>query len=346
MTFDPAPLLSQKRFQAPEHWEWSFTTLRGISIRYGMPRSRAEYKAVIVIWGGLGDFGEQYFEFAHDVLSHNMKPVIIDLPGQGGSGRYLTNPHKRHSAGFDEMIEDLFTLISESILSTAVDAHDNHKRLPMILFSHSMGGHVALRFLKEHNLTRKGEPIFSAAALTAPMIGIRVIENLPALVARIAVAGLSLFPSNYVPQGSDWYEDYRDRPGFKGIFSSDPDRSQIQKAFFISPESQNLKTGSPTNKWLKDAYSSCLQLQNPNYLKTIETPLLIAIAGQDQLVSNTAIRKAASFLKNAEIMELPGAQHEIIMEADAYRQPFIDRFFTFIAENVLNNANEGKKFIT
>lgn len=345
MSDDPHTLLSQPRFQPPEHWDWNYRTLSGLKIRYGLPRSRKTYSAVAVIIGGLGDFGEQYFELAHDLLQHDIKPVIIDLPGQGGSGRYLDNPHKRHSAGFDELLKDLNILIDEIAHSTAIDAEDNHKRLPILLIAHSMGGHLALRYLSEYGKTSRGESVVTAALLSAPMIEIRIISQLPKILAVPFVKLLGLMPTAYVPGGQDWSENYRDRRTLRGIFSSDEDRAKLQRAFFSHPDHSHLAIGSPTNKWLGDAVASCSVLRRNGYLERIETPVLIGLAGDDKLVSNLAIMAAASRLKHCELLQLEGAQHEILMEQDKYRSAFLDRFFTFIEKNVFNKPDKGKRFI-
>lgn len=339
------PLLCQDRFQPPPHWDWNFRELSGIKIRYGLPRSRKTYNAVVLILGGLGDFGEQYFELANDLEKRDIKPVIIDLPGQGGSGRYLKNHHKRHSAGFDILIKDLHTLIDEVVLSAAIDAENNHMRLPMILLAHSLGGHIALRYLAEYNKNTKGQNIFSAAAVTAPMIKIKAIEKLGSFLATPILSFLKLFPTSYVPGGCNWTEHYRERAGLKGIFTSDEHRAAIQKAFFTHPEYTHLTIGSPTNKWLADAIKSCKKIDKKGYLEAIQIPTLIALADQDQLVSNIAIRSAASRINSCELLEIEGAQHEILMEQDKYRSTFIDRFFTFIENNVLNKPENGKTFV-
>ena len=71
----------------------------------------------------------------------------------------------------------------------------------------------------------------------------------------------------------------------------------------------------------------------------------MAIAGQDALVSNDAIRNAAKHLPHAKLLEIPEAFHEILMESDIYRQQFLDCFFTFINENVLMKPDNGKLYI-
>jgi lysophospholipase len=339
-------LLSQRRFQAPENWDWGYRAFEDIKIRYGLSRSRKNYKAVAVIIGGLGDFGEQYFELANELESQNIKPIIIDPPGQGGSSRYLPKmPMRRHSLGFDIALSQLHTVIDEIVLSAAVDIDDNHKRLPIFLIAHSMGGHLSLRYLAEYNLSSRGTKIFSAALLSAPMLGIQAVNRFPAALRYPLLRTLALNPTAYVPGGCDWYDGYRERLGFKGIFSSDPERYEIQRCYFTHPDYQFLVTGSPTTKWLLDAYTSCKKIETLGYLEKIETPILIGVAGQDKLVDNKSIHNAGNRLKASKIIDIPNCQHEILMEANTYREPFLHAFFTFIKDNVLNKDDNSKSYI-
>ncbi len=345
MDNNPSNLLQQKRFQPPEGWDWSFRTLRGMKIRYGQVRTRKRYRAIVAMFEGLGDFGEQYFELAHDLDARGFKLVIIDPPGQGGSSRYLPNPHKRHCDGFDNMLADLHTIVDEIVLSAAVDPEDNHKRLPIILLAHSMGGHLALRYLSEYNRSSRGTKIFCAAAMTAPMVAIRAVENVPAFIRPFIAAYLRLIKTRYVFFGSDWFDGYRIGPNKDIIYSTDSERNQLQSAYYLNPEYQHLVVGSPTNKWLLDAIASCEQLKKNSYLEKIDIPVLAALAEQDLLVSNNAMKKAIARIPMGKLMEIQGAHHEILMETDAYRGVFLDRFFTFIEDNVLNKPDEGKTII-
>ncbi len=343
---DKQTLLSQPRFQPPKDWDWSYKTVDGMKIRYGLPRSRKSYDAVVTIIGGLGDFGEQYFELANELESRNIKPIIIDMPGQGGSSRYLPDmPMRRHSVSFDIALKQLHAVIDEIVLSAAIDMNDNHKRLPMILIAHSMGGHMALRYLSEYNRSTQGVTIFSAAALSAPMLGIQAINRFPFWLRTPILRLLSLSPTSYVPGGCDWFDGYRERPGFNGIFSSDPERYELQRAYFSNPDYKFLVTGSPTNKWLLDAYTSCNKIETEGYVEKIDIPVLIGVAGEDKLVDNTNIYKTFKRLKNSKILDIRHSQHEILMEADKYRLPFVQGFFTFIEENVLNKVDKGKTYI-
>lgn len=343
---DSTTLLSQTRFQPPQDWDWGFRNFDGIKIRYGLTRSRKPYDAVVTIIGGLGDFGEQYFELANECESNNLKPIIIDMPGQGGSSRYLPKtPMRRHSLGFDIALAQLHTVIDEIVLSAAIDVNNNHKRLPIFLIAHSMGGHMALRYLSEYNQSSRGEKIFSLALLSAPMLGIQAVNNFPTWLRLPILRFLALRPTSYVPGGCDWYDGYRERIGFKGIFSSDPERYEIQRAYFTHPDYKFLVTGSPTNKWLLDAYLSCQKIQTTGYLEKIDIPVLIGIAGEDRLVDNTYIIAASKRLSNVKIIDIPHSQHEIIMEDDKFRTQFLQEFFTFIKDNVLNKFDKSKTYI-
>lgn len=347
MKIDLATLLLQRRFRPPADWDWSYRTFDAtMKIRYGQARSRKTYDAVAVIIGGLGDFGEQYYELVNQLEDKNIKAIVIDLPGQGGSSRYIPDqPMKRHSQGFDLILSQLHTVIDEIVLSSAIDAMDNHKRLPCFLVAHSMGGHISLRYLAEYNTSSRGQYIFTAAILSAPMLGIQAVNRFKPLLRHTLLKLLSLRLTAFVPGGSPWYDGYRERTGFQGIFSSDHERYAIQRAYFTDPDHQFLATGSPTNKWLLDAYESCQILERKDYLEKIDIPILTGLAGSDRLVDNAAIIRNMKRLKRGELMEIPDAQHEIFMESDKFRGPFIERFFTFIEENVLNGSNKGKTYI-
>ena len=346
MKLDLKTLQKELRFNSPEGWDWSFRTFGTMKIRYGQIRSRHPYDAVAVIIGGLGDFGEQYFELTHELTAQNIKTIIIDMPGQGGSSRYIpTEPMKRHSEGFDITLTQLHELIDEVVLSAAIDIDDNHKRLPCILIAHSMGGHIALRYLAEYNKSSRGTNIFNAAIMTAPMLGIQAVNRVSRFLRYPILKLLSFVPTRFVPGGSHWFDGYRERHRLNGIFSSDPTRYEVQRAYFNDPDHQFLVIGSPTNQWLFDAYQSCKKIEKAGYLEKITIPVLIGLATEDRLVDNQAITRNAKRLVKGEVIEILGAQHEIFMESDKYRTPFVERFFTFITENVLNGPNKGKTFI-
>ncbi len=317
----PAPLQPalEARFLPPPGWRWHvFTNPHGRKIRFGTvaPESRVP-DAVVIVAPGLSEFGEKYFELAHDLIKRNLSLWVIDWQGQGLSDRHFKNtPHKRHASSFADDVADFHYFIMEYVKHSAV--HPDVGRIPLVLLGHSMGGHIGLRYLREHPDT------FACAAFSAPMLGIRDVRLVPAPL-RPLVTGLlnEVLGTSYVFGGADWRESARAHPG-QNIFSGDAVRDAVHNAWSLYDP--RLQVGSPTFRWLHEAVKSCAQLNKPEILKGIQTPILMALAEKDALVDNNAIRRAAKLLPHATLLELPACHHEILMETDALRNQFLQAF--------------------
>lgn len=316
----------ESRFLPPPGWRWHvFTNPQGRKIRFGTvaPESRVP-DAVVIVAPGLSEFGEKYFELAHDLIQRNLSLWVIDWQGQGLSDRHFKNtPHKRHSSGFAEDVADFHYFIMEYVKHSAV--HPDVGRIPLVLLGHSMGGHIGLRYLAEHPDT------FACAAFSAPMLGIRDVRIVPTPL-RPLITGLlkEAAGSSYVFGGSDWRENARANPGHN-IFSGDARRDTVHNAWSL--HDPRLQVGSPTFRWLHEAVKSCAYLNKASTLKGIKTPVLIALAEKDVLVDNNAIRRAAKLIPHATLLELAGAHHEIVMESDSIRNQFLSAF-----EQLLTNC--------
>lgn len=332
-------ILNEPRFQEPAGWRWHrFTTSGGYRLRYGSAYpANSIADAVVVILPGLRDFAEQYLELAHNLLERNLAVWVLDWHGQGDSDRYLPNRHKRHSAGFARDVRDLYELVDGYILPSAV--HPDVGRLPLVMLGHSMGAHLGLRFLHDCNFSNKGKQAFTVGAFSTPMFGMAELEALLPGAGWLLSRIMRIAPNAYVPHGQDWQPGFRELPFRSGRYTHDPQRIQLQDAWFT--KNPALQIGSPTTRWLYEAAVSCHAINKPAYLKAITVPLLIAKAGEDQIVSNRMIDRAVKLLPDVQTIEIPGAKHEILMEADEYRQVFLDHFFTFVEENVLKKSDRG-----
>ncbi len=319
MTHTTSLPVLESRFLPPQGWRWHvFTTPQGRKIRFGTvaPESRIP-DAVVIVAPGLSEFGEKYFELAHDLLQRNLSLWVMDWQGQGLSDRHMKiTPHKRHSSGFEDDVEDFHYFIMEYVKHSAV--HPDVGRIPLVLLGHSMGGHIGLRYLQAHPDT------FVCAAFSAPMLGLHDLRLIPAPL-RPLITGLlnEAMSTSYVFGGSDWRESARQNPG-QNIFSSDPVRDRVHNAWSL--HDPRLQVGSPTFRWLHEAVKSCAFLHQASVLKGIETPIVIALAGKDALVDNKALRRAVRMLPHATLLELTESHHEILMEADPIRQRFLQAF--------------------
>ena len=329
--------LSEPRFAQPRDWRWhSFKSSSGHKIRFGsvFPKDKIP-DAVIVCLPGFREFSEKYFELAHDMLSRNFGFWIMDWAGQGLSDRYLDDPNKVHSLGVPQHVKDLKQFLFDYVKPAAV--HPDVGRLPVIFIGHSMGGHIGLRYLHDNQ-----ENFVRAAAFTAPLIRIQQFESYPSFISGIFATCIRLLSKSYIPGGEKMSELLRDVPPGTGLYSSDPVRDQLQKAWMN--EVPGLKVKGPTYRWLAEILRSCNVLDKKSYLQKIKTPVLITTAGKDVIVSSQAIVELAKKLPECEIIDLPDARHEILMEQDDIRSLFLSNFDDFMQRHILTKQDRLKKF--
>lgn len=316
----------EERFLMPPGWRWHvFKNPQGRQMRFGTVAPASHIPdAVVIGLQGMGEFTEKYFELAHDLLKRNLSFWMIDWQGQGKSYRHLKDPHKRHSGGFDEDLADLHYFIMEYVKHSAV--HPDVGRIPLVMLGHSMGANLGLHYLKEH------PEMFSCAAFSAPMMGICALKGLPNwLAATLTAAFQEAFDHAYVGFGEKrWRPGMRDDPR-NDIHSSDPVRKTVHNAWCL--HDPGLQVGNVTYGWVREAYLSCKKLQNPGYLSEIQTPCLFAIGGKEKLVDNGIARNLIRNMPHAELLELPEAKHEILMERDDMRDRFLAAFDHLLQAN-------------
>lgn len=331
------PVQSEERFSIPPGWRWHEFTRDGRKIRFGTASPKDSIPdAVVVCLPGLGEFGEKYFETARACLNMNLAFWVIDWMGQGKSGRYLKNPHKRHSTGFQADVEDLHYFIAEYIRHSSV--HPDRGRIPMAMLAHSMGANIGLNYLAQH------PGAFECAAFTAPMFGIRRLERLTRWLSLPATAFMRMIAGGkYLcgEGGANWDPKFRPIAGPNAL-SSDPQRVRLHTDWQESDPA--LRLGNITYGWIYHAYRSCLRLENKEILSRVNTPCLIALAGNEPLTDNEKARKTAAALPQSQTLDLPASRHEILMERDEIRDLFLGRFYELVKENIINRPETLKPF--
>lgn len=324
----------EERFTRPDGFRFGSFEREGRKIRYGTAFPKDSLPdAVIVCLPGLSEPIEKYYETARDLLNQNFAVWIIDWMGQGGSGRYLDNPHKRHSVNFDEDVKDLHHLISEYVIHSSVIP--DRGRIPMAMLSHSLGGNIGMRYLQDH------DNIFECAGFSGPFYGIPGVSNLPdPVLLPLARVFKEIAGGKYAKGQKDWLPETRPHNPGEGQFSSDPVRDTLHTKWLdANPE---LQIGGVTYGWVYEALISCRKIRKS--APDIQTPSIIGLAGLDSIVHNGAIRKVHGLLPNAKLLEFQDAQHEIMMEKDHIRNEFFKEFYSLIRENILEKPETLKPF--
>ena len=318
MVMTPNTPALEERFTQPDGFEWrSFTRQSAHGARDIRVGLFAANKAVatVVILPGLSEFGEKYFEICRNLNAQRINVFVIDWFGQGKSGRYLEIPHKRHSYSFDEDLRDL-----DMMMNTFITPDNN---TPLVMLGHSMGGNIGLRYLDQH------PDIFKAAAFSAPFLGLRTAHMLPRFITKAILATMNkIAPRQYGPGQSRWRLELRENYG-SNIFSSDPIRDRLHNHWCETEP--KLQQGGVTWGWIYAAMQSCFAIERA--APSIKTPTLMGKAEKDEVVDNHAIDNVAQMM-GAQVMELNGARHEIFMEQDTIRQPFLDAVLDHIKTHI------------
>lgn len=324
-----------EQFLEPEGWRWHSFTREGREIRFGsvFPKERIP-DAVVICLPGLSEFGEKYFETARTCLDKNLAFWVLDWHGQGLSGRYLTDPQKRHCSRFDDDVEDLHHFYLEYVKHACV--HPDVGRIPVVMLAHSMGANIGMHYL------RKYPEIFECAAFSAPMFGLKALEKYSLELASYLAGAIQLFAGKRFAAGQKaWHSRARRFEG-NAALSNDPQRVQLHSAWF--EKHPKLQVGGVTYGWLYNALKACAAINRPSFCTDIKTPCFMALAGQETVVNNQDIRTVAQRLPMCDLLEFSAARHEILMERDAIRDIFFEKFYAMIKECIIERPETLRPF--
>lgn len=254
---------------------------------------------------GRGDFIEKYLE----VLAHwhdaEWNIAGFDWRGQGGSGRLLADPLICHQTSFDPLVTDFAKFVMEWQRATPP---------PHVIVAHSMGAHLTLRLLAEHDVA------IDAAVLSSPMIDIR-ITRVPRWTVRLATriaTALGLRERRIAR---------RDIGDVGGRMTSCPDR--LADKHWWKASHPAIASGAPSWGWIDAAFASIAHLADAT-LARIGTPVLLVATARDPVIDVAAVVHAARILPAAELDIVPGGGHEILREVDGRRLPVIARIDAFL----------------
>lgn len=266
----------------------------------------------MIFQAGRGDIFEKYLESLAEWHEAGWNLTGFDWRGQSGSGRMLTDPTVGHIDSFDIWVQDLADFVSEWRAQTPG---------PHILAAHSMGGHLAMRYLIDHR------PGLDGAVFSAPMLKV-VSKPLPEKVAAFVARMFVRF--GFAEQHA-WQEN--ERPSIPGssrqkLLTHDFERYSDENWWLR--EKPELKIGPPSWQWLVAAYQSSAQMFAKNTFEQVVTPVCIVGAKKDRLVNAKAIKIAADRLPNAQLMMHAFAAHEVLRERDDMRDIFMAEIATFL----------------
>lgn len=291
----------------------------GTKLRTSSWVSNSHSHAIVVLVNGHREYMEKQSEFISDFLEKGYALYAFDNRGQGLSDRILEDRSKSYAENFDFFSNDL-----KEIMSNLVMTDPRANELPIYLIGHSMGGHICLRYL--HDCSEKIDKVI----LMAPLIGFNFGKGLTDIIIKSVIycANWLGFKKSFA-FGQTNYLSKEKRLIKQKLLTHDDKRYAAEENIIKSnPE---LYVGGATFGWLKSALHSIHKINTPHYLDKISTPILVVMAGDDQVISNDAIQKLFSKHDSIKLVTIKGARHEIYRESNLYRDELwreIDDFLT------------------
>jgi lysophospholipase len=300
--------LIQEKWSAEDSWPLRKTQ---------WPAPQGKPRGSILFQTGRGDMIEKYLESCDHWWTQGWNVTAFDWRGQGGSGRFLADPHVGHVEDFGTWTADLAAFVRD---------WKTKQPGPHIVMGHSMGGHLVLRTLLEKTIS------VEAVVLISPMLGFE-----SPVVPVPWIAGLVSLLSRAAPQRLAWKKN--ERPSLPGTDRQKfltHDVLRYQDELWWQAEKPELVLGPPSLKWLAEAYRSTLWTAEPGRLEALNLPLLIIGAEGDRLVSPAAIRHFAARMPTAQLKMFDKmAAHEILREVDSVRGEALHLIDDFLDEVVI-----------
>lgn len=283
-------------------------TLDGITIRVARwPAPKGRRRGTVLVIQGRNEFIEKYFEAVSDLLKRGFAVVAFDWRGQGGSERLLPNGHC-HIESYADYDRDLDAVMRQIVLPDCPP--------PYFALAHSMGALACLR------AARDGRAPFERMVLMTPMLELSRAASPPMPVIRLITgAGLLAGLDGRAITAAPWRKWKTLEPVV------DPRMERTSAVLAIRP---GLRTGIPSIRWLHSAALAMKDAETAAFAAAVRIPSLMVIAGRDNVVDNAAIARLATDLRSAGHVVIPGAKHEILMEADVHREQLWAAFDAFI----------------
>ena len=295
-----------------------FRGVRDVEIAYLTIPNPASDVGVVVL-NGRTESLIKYKETAYDLWRQGYSVYLLDHRGQGLSGRLLPDPLKGHVVLFDDYVAD-FTTFMDTVVKPR-----RYRRLAIL--AHSMGGAIASLYLER----RQND--FAAAVLSAPMhepnTG-RISDDLACRAADLK----ALFGR------SEQYARRDAAPEAAGSFDAASSLTHSERRHAIATREYDAqpeaKLGGPTFGWVAQACQGAAKARRNAGL--IRTPVLLLQAGADTVVTPDGQREFCDDMNKAQagscrLEPIPGAYHELLVEADEYRNSAIEMALDFIREH-------------
>lgn len=310
---NPAPFMQLPGVDLPPAHAMWLRTVDDIRLRAVLwtPQAADDARGTVLLFPGRTEYCEKYDPVARELTAAGLHVLGIDWRGQGLSDRLLDDPRPGHVAAFTDYQKDVAELVQ------AVELLGLPR--PLHLLAHSMGGAIGLAALLD------GMQVASVS-FSAPMWGILhgaipkgAVTALSNLAGRVGRGGKPAIGTG----GSGTY--FLDEP-FSGnlLTGHAPEWARLLVEAAAWPD---MTVGGASWGWVSEALGECARLAR---LPSPDLPALISLGSNEAVVSPAAIRSRAAGWPQAQLLELDGVRHEVLMDTPRYRDAFLAAMLALI----------------
>ncbi len=267
----------------------------------------------VVIVHGFTEFCEKYREMVYYYIQMGYSVFSFDNRGHGNSHRDIKAFEGTHIESFANYVEDL-----NCFVKNIVEPQSSNK--PLYLYSHSMGGAIAVQYLQTY------PDVFKKAVLSSPMI-MPITMGLPISVASVTASVLCRIGLKYMILGK--YEFNKDRT-FED--SSDTSRERFTYAHLKRCNDCHFQNTSPTANWVKQAADVSFKNLDKERNKNITAQILLFQAEDDRLVVNDRQDEFIALVPTAKIIKTQKTKHEIYMSTNDVMEKYLNDIAEFFAD--------------
>ncbi len=288
-----------------------FEALDGKKIHYVFYRADAPV-GNIAIAHGFTESAEKFREMCYYFLNMNLNVFIVDHRGHGLSHRHNSDGQVVHIKYFDQYVDDLQTLVKKVIRPAAPS-------LPLYLYSHSMGGAVAVQHMQKH------PDVFSKVILSAPMIKAKT-AGIPEPVTKFVTRAFILFGKE------------KDKViGYKGFnpertYEDSHDTSKERFDYYHSKKCKtaHLQTSAPSYRWVNEAIKVSKLNLDENRNAKITAKVLLCQPEEDSTVFSEMEDAFIKLVKNGRLVKFTKCKHEIYNSVDETVKEYLDTIEDFL----------------
>lgn len=282
------------------------TASDGLKIHYRHYVKPGQTRALVVL-PGRTESTFKFAEFLHDIQDLNLAVFIIDHRGQGASGREADEREIQYVRDFSFYRDDFALLMKEAVRP--------HGFQEVYALGHSMGANILSLYMVQN------PDAFQKVVTSSPMLD---LDPAPFPFQWMAYSFASIacwlgFDKSFVPGHGPFHYD----EPYRGTGSAVRFKAFNQLRW----DKKDERIGGVSYRFAQKALEATWDMRDD--AEKLTAPILMFQAGNDDVVLTGGQDYVCQRAKQCRKLTFPNARHEIHIEIDAIRDPWLQEIRNF-----------------